>query len=136
MKADEPSNGQALTAELRRYFRIGTRTRRYRQAPDGGVDDLHNNMIREIEATCMHGPAFPRAAVLQAGWAAVLSYEKHYLGYRMNPLLRRHIELMSPWRFSAMLGDMVDAGVSNVGEGERFFRLMALQLAETGELNT
>jgi len=128
------TDGQALAAELRRYFRISTRTRRYRKSPVGGRDDLHSRMIEEIEAVCVHGPAFPRAMALKPGWGAVLSYQKHYLDYRMDPLLRRHIELMSPWRFSALLGEMVDAGVTNVGQGERFFREMGRQPAAAGTL--
>lgn len=124
-----PTAGQQLTAELRRYFRIGTRTRRYRKSPWGGRDDLHASMIREIEAVCSFPNGSPRDGLLKPGWPAVLSYEKHYLGYRMNGLLRRHIELMSPWQFSALLGRMVDAGVSNVGEGEQFFREMAREMA-------
>ena len=129
------TDGQAVTAELRRYFRIGTRTRRYRTSPVGGRDDLHARMIEEIEAVCVYGPGFPRAAALKPARGAALSYEKHYLDYRMNPLLRRHIELMSPWRFSALLGEMVDAGVTNVGQGEQFFREMARKLAAAGTLS-
>ncbi|MFY1595579.1 hypothetical protein [Micromonospora sp. WMMD737] len=118
--------GQGLTAELRRYFRIGTRTPRYRRSPVGGREDLHTAMVREIEFVCTHGETHSRAAALKAGWGAALSYEKHYEGYRIDPVLRREIELLSPYRFAALLGRMVDAGVTNTGEGERFFREMSM----------
>jgi hypothetical protein len=54
-----------------------------------------------------------------------MSYRKHYDGYRMDPALRRHISEMSAWQFAALLGRMVDAGVANTGDGERFFAAMA-----------
>jgi hypothetical protein len=34
---------------------------------------------------------------------------------------------MTPWAFSAFLGDMLDAGVTNVGQAEVFFADMSRQ---------
>jgi hypothetical protein len=131
----DTTSGQLLTAELRRFFRIGTRTRRHRESPFGGTDDLDARMVEEIKLSAtIPGPGGPDDALLRPGWAAVLSHRVHYLGYRVDPTLRRHVELMTAWQFSALLGRMLDAGATNVGEGERFFRQMARELhqASTG----
>lgn len=123
--------GQRLTAELRRYFRIGPRSRRYRTVQRWGRQDLHREITEAIEMACTQPLGFytqHATDALMPGWPALLSHQKHYDGYRMSPTLRRHIELMSPWQFSALLGRMVDAGVTNVGEGERFYSAMAAEL--------
>jgi hypothetical protein len=120
--------GQSLTAALRRYFSIGPRTRRYRKSPFGShLVDLHAEMIEAIEqAACYPGSFAPATNdALSGAYGVALSYEKHVGGYRIDGTLRYHISEMSPWQFSALLGQMVDAGVETTGAGERFFSEMA-----------
>jgi hypothetical protein len=119
--------GQELTAALRRYFTVGTRTRRHRTDGNGYRQDLHAEMIEGI----MNAAQFPgyycagTQEALHAGFGAALAYDKHVYGYRIDGTLRQTITSMSPWQFAGLLGRMVDAGVTNTGEGERFFAGMA-----------
>jgi hypothetical protein len=114
--------GQALTATLRRYFSVGTRTRRYRKGAD-----LHAEMTEAI----MFAAQLPgyhteqTQAALAAGFGAALAYDKHVRGYRVRGELSAKINAMTPWQFAALLGEMADAKVTNTGEGERFFAGMA-----------
>jgi len=48
MTTTQATAGQELTATLRRYFSVGTRTRRYRM-DEYGRRDLHAAMIEAIE---------------------------------------------------------------------------------------
>ena len=116
------SAGQELTATLRRYFSVGPRSHRYR---DGS--DLHRDMVRALfNAAWYPGYYVPETQdALHAGFGAALAYDKHVGGYRIDGTLRARISAMSPWHFAAMLGGMVDAGVTCTGDGERFFAAMA-----------
>lgn len=118
--------GQELTATLRRYFSVGPRTRRYRPRGDYR-QDLHHSMTEAIALAVTHPGYFGEemTAALRPGWGAFLAYDKHVGGYRIDGTLRQHITSMSPWRFSALLGAMVDAGVTCTGDGERYFADMA-----------
>ncbi len=118
--------GQVLAATLRKNFRIGTRTRRYGTV-FGHRADLHAAMIEAVEnAVQFPGYYSPeKTDILRAAWGAAMSYRKHYDGYRMNSVVRRRISEMSAYQFAALLGRMVDAGVTNTGSGERFFAAMA-----------
>jgi hypothetical protein len=126
MTATTTTAGQELTAALRRYFSVGTRTRRYRKS-NGYRADLHRDMIEAI----MNAAQFPgyfcegTQNALSAGFGTALSYEKHVSGYRVSGTLAYRINSMSPWQFAALLGRMVDAGVTCTGDGERFFSEMA-----------
>lgn len=114
-KAQTP--GTALTDELRRYFSVGPRTRRYRKSTD-----LHTEMIQAI-ATAAQYPGYYHESLqtaLRSGIGAALSYEKHVSGYRISGAKIADINALSPWQFAAFLGQMVDAGIENVGQGERF----------------
>jgi hypothetical protein len=66
---------------------------------------------------------------LHPAYGAALAYTKHVTGYRISGTLAYHINSLSPWHFAALLGDMVDAGVTNTGEGERFFQAMTREVA-------
>lgn len=118
--------GQILADTLRKSFHIGTRTSRYGKI-FGVRTDLHTALVEAIEnAVQLPGYYEPdRTEVYRTAWGAALSYRKHYDGYRMDPVLRLHISNMTAWQFAALLGRMVDAGVTNAGEGERFFAAMA-----------
>lgn len=119
--------GQQLTATLRRYFSVGPRTRRYRKGAD-----LHAGMIEALYLAAQYPGYYcqPTQDALHAGYGAALSYSKHVGGYRIDGSLAASIQAMSPWAFAAMLGAMVDAGVTCTGDGERFFAAMAREQRE------
>lgn len=120
------TTGQALADELRRYFRIGTRTRRYRTV-SGYRTDLHADMIEALHfAATMPGYYSENTHnLLRPGFGAHLSWAKHVDGHRINSVLRWRLGEMTPYQLAGLLGRMVDAGVTNAGEGERFFRQVA-----------
>jgi len=122
MTTTKNTAGQDLTAALRRYFPLGTRTRRYR---DGR--DMHAEMVEAIQyAATMPGYFVERTQdALAPGFGTALAYEKHVQGYRINGTLACEINSMSAWNFAALLGQMVDAGIQTTGDGERFFADMA-----------
>ncbi len=123
------SAGQILAAELRRMLRIGTRTGRYGKV-FGVRSDLHAEMIETIE-NAVTLPGYhntERTEILRAAWGAVLSYRKHYDGHRMDSVLRWKISEMSAYQFAALLGRMVDAGITTTGDGETFFAAMAREI--------
>ncbi len=121
--------GQILADTLRANFGIGTRTRRYGKLY-GYRADLHLAMIETIEnAVQLPGYYSPaKTEILRTAWGAAMSYRKHACGYRLDGVLAQHINALSAYRFAALLGRMVDAGVSNTGEGERFFAAMAREV--------
>jgi hypothetical protein len=118
--------GQELTAALRRYFSVGTTTRRWRKA-DGYRQDLHAEMTEAVMNAARYPGYFTEKTqdALSAGFGAALSYGKHVQGYRVDGTLAMRINAMSAWQFAALLGEMTDAGVTCTGEGERFFSAMA-----------
>lgn len=127
MTTTQNTAGQALTATLRRYFSVGTRTRRFRVNEYGHRTDVHADMIEALVITAQYGGYYTEAttSAFRPGYGTALAYEKHILGFRADCTLIRQINEMTPWQFAALLGRMVDAGVTNVGEGERFFSGMA-----------
>lgn len=115
--------GQQLAAMLRKVERIGTRTRRYRK----GLD-MHQAMIEAIRNATVY-PGYwtgEKHAVLSGAWTVFANWSKHVDGGRIDPVLASKIAQLSPWRFAALLGEMVDAGVTNTGEGEIFFSNLKL----------
>jgi hypothetical protein len=127
MTTTQTTAGQELAATLRRYFPIGTRTRRYRKDSYGCRQDLHAKMAEAITyAATLPGYHTERTQVaLAAGFGAALPYDKHVKGHRVPGILAQRINAMTPWQFAGLLGDLVDAGVTSTGEGERFFAEMA-----------
>jgi hypothetical protein len=119
-KAQTP--GTTLTAELRHYFHIGSSTRHYRKSRLGNRQDLHNEMVEAIESAAAYAGYFhqPMQDALTNAGPVACSYRKHVGGYRLNGNIIAAINSLSPWQFAAFLGQMVDAGISNVGEGEQF----------------
>ncbi|MFJ1539245.1 hypothetical protein ACIODS_11950 [Micromonospora chalcea] len=118
MQENAATTGQELAAELRRYFKIGTRTRRYRNGTD-----LHADMLEAIKTVAHYPGCYSERTEkpLRAAFGAFLAYNKHVDGYRIDGTLHRRITELSPYQFAAFLGRMVDAGVTNPGEGERYF---------------
>jgi hypothetical protein len=129
-----PSAGQALTAELRRYFSVGTRTRRARRDRNGDRQDLPRDMLEALHYAAQYPGYYTPAteAAFRPGFGAALAYDKHVNGYRIDGALRWRITEMSPWRLAELFGQMVDAGVTCTGDGERFFADMAraMRIAE------
>jgi hypothetical protein len=116
------TDGQALTAELRRYFSVGTRTRKHRNG-----HDLHADMIEALRNATIYPGYYTTStnAIFASAWAIACAYGKHIEGYRIDGTLHYRIATMTPYQFAALLGRMVDAGVQNNGDAERFFVEMA-----------
>lgn len=126
--AANSTKGQIFAREMRSYLHIGPRTRRFaskKWTEDGHRDVL--NLIAEANNTPGMRNA-DREAIFQTGFAALCSYEKHIAGYRAAATLVAHIDSMTPHHFVGLIADMIDAGISNVGEGERFFAEMARRI--------
>lgn len=123
--------GQQLTDTLRAMFHVGARTRRYR-GRDARRLDLHAEMVIAIETAVTLPGCYTKAmdAALRPGWGTACSYRKHVQGYRIDGTLARHINDLSPWRFAALLGRMVDANVTNTGGGELFFDQMTREIRQ------
>ncbi|MEU1273004.1 hypothetical protein [Streptomyces sp. NPDC005799] len=119
------TKGQQFTKDMRKNLGIGTRTRRFRN----GLD-LHVDILECIQhATFDAGWYRPeREELFRAAFGAWQSYNKHIAGYRANSNVISHINALSPWQFCALLGEMVDAEITNVGQGERFFADMARRI--------
>jgi hypothetical protein len=115
------TNGAALAAELRRRYGIGPRTRRYRKT-GGYREDLHRTMVESLIYAAQYEGYYsePAQSLFAAAVPVARSYQKHVEGYRISGVKVAVIQAMAPWRFAAFLGQMVDAGITNVGEGERF----------------
>lgn len=112
----------ATTKTLRRYFRISPRTRRWRQG-----EDMFDRMLTAVEhAACQPGYfSETTEQALAPAFGAVNAYRKHIDGYRIDGETISRIKSLSPWQFAGLIGQMVEAGVTNTGEGERFFNAMA-----------
>jgi hypothetical protein len=84
----EPTAGQQLTATLRRYFSIGTTTRRYRTGRDGHRD-MHQAMAEALMYAAQYPGYFSEATqdALRAGFGTALAYEKHVIGCRIDGTL-------------------------------------------------
>lgn len=126
MTTTTKTQGQELTDTLRRYFSVGTRTRRYRK----GLN-LNEAMLEAIQVATTYAGYYTGDTnrAFQSAWMVYVAYSKHVGGYRIDGTLRRRITEMTPYQFAALLGRMVDAGVTNCGEGERFFAEMARGVA-------
>jgi hypothetical protein len=125
------TDGGELAATPRRYFHVGPRTRRYR-ADKWGRSDLHREMCEAVmyAAQCPGYYSEATEAALRPGFGTALSYGKHVMGCRIDGTLACHINSLSAWQFSALLVQMVDAGVTCTGDGERFFAEMARKVQQ------
>jgi hypothetical protein len=117
--------GQLFARTMREYLGIGTRTRTRRL----GLN-LHDEILEAVQrASYEAGYHTPdRQAIFGTASSACRSYEKHIRGYRAHGNVIAHINQLSPWQFCALLGEMVDADITNVGEGERWFADLARSL--------
>lgn len=121
------TKGQAFAREMRAYLHIGARTRRFAKR---WIADGHRDVMQAIaDANNYRGSLdSEREAIFRTAFSALCSWEKHIDGYRADAALISHINAMTPHQFVGLIGDMIDAGISNVGEGERFFAEMSRRL--------
>lgn len=119
------TTGQIFAREMRAYLHIGPRTRRFNSKK--WDSDGHRDVMQAIaDANNFPGASdAKRQAIFQTAFAALCSWEKHIDGYRADAVLVSHINLMTPHQFVGLIADMIDAEITNVGEGERFFADMA-----------
>lgn len=122
------TTGQTFAREMRKNHGIGTRTRRFTRRA------LEGDMFREVLLSIAHANNEPgyyserREAIFRTAYAALSSYEKHITGYRANPEVITHIAALTPWQFCNLIAEMIDAKVTNTGEGEAFFRAMGQRI--------
>lgn len=119
------TKGQRFAKDMRKNLGIGTRTPLRRL----GLN-LRQSILEAVQnATYTTGYYLPaREELFREAAAAMRSYEAHIAGYRVNGDLVAHINALSPWQFCNLLGQMIDAGVTNTGQGEQFFREMGQAL--------
>lgn len=118
------TKGQQLAATLRRLHKVGTRTRRYR-----GRLSVVESMLESISNAANQYPGYYTGEtyqVLSSAAAVYWAWQKHVEGYRIRPELCAQIKALSPWQTAKLLGQMVDAGITNNGEGEMFFAQLKL----------
>jgi hypothetical protein len=117
--------GRRFAKDMRENLGIGTNTPRRRS----GLD-LHAEILECVRNATWYPGYYgeTRTELFRKAYGAVLSYDKHIAGYRASGDVISHINNLSPYQFSALIGRMVDAGITNVGEGEQFFYAMARDL--------
>lgn len=119
------TKGQQFAKDMRKNLGIGTRTPLRRL----GLN-LRQSILEAVQnatyTTGYYAPA--REELFRKAAAAMRSYDAHIAGYRVNGDLVAHINAMSPWQFCNLIGQMIDAGVTNTGQGERYFREMGRAL--------
>ncbi|MEY9839438.1 hypothetical protein [Streptacidiphilus sp. EB103A] len=122
--ASRSTRGQNFAREMRSYLRIGTRSRRFQTGR--WILDGHRDVLTLIaEAHTRSGSTERRREDLfRSAFAAMCAWHKHIDGYRAHPALVLRINSMTPHQFCGLLGEMIDAGVSNNWEGEEFFAAM------------
>ena len=119
------TKGQQFAKDMRKNLGIATRTRRFRK----GLD-LHAEILECIQHAVFDAGWYlqQREELFRAAFGAWQSYNKHIAGYRADSNVITHINSLSPYQFCNLLGRMVDAGITNVGEGERFFQQLRAAL--------
>lgn len=119
--------GQQFAKRMRNNLGIGTRTRRYRKGAD-----LHATILECITNNAWYPGYYTgdRAELFSLAYGPWMAYDKHIAGHRASASVTAHVNALSPWQFCALLGEMVDAGIANAGQGERFFTALARRLYE------
>lgn len=120
------TTGQQFASLIRETLRIGTRTRRHRRINRTSkvTDDLHQEILETVEYAITNSRDFSEAeiALYRAAWGAVCSWEKHITSGRASAEQCRYLNALSPWQLAQLLGEMADDGVTNTGQGERWFQ--------------
>ncbi|MFF5445510.1 hypothetical protein [Streptomyces sp. NPDC012888] len=119
------TRGQQFAKTMRYTLSIGTRTRRHTAGRD-----LHAEILDAINETNLYPGCRNEEteAIFRTALAAYWSHQKHIAGYRVDCRLVAHINAMSPWQFCNLLGRMIDADITNVGEGELFYAELRTEL--------
>lgn len=120
------SAGTEFAKMVRKNFGISARTRTYR----GGMN--MKNEILEAIANANNYPGYyseAKTELFRPAFPVMLAYAKHVQGGRVDPMVAYQIEMMSPWQFAGLLGEMIDAGITNNFEGEIFFQNMRQSVA-------
>jgi hypothetical protein len=90
------------------------------------LKDLHVEIAEAVKRSAFepgwHTPE--RQTVFHTAFNAWASYDAHILGYRVSGTVVCHVTGLSPWQLCQLFGEMIDAGITNVGQGERFFNQM------------
>jgi hypothetical protein len=120
------TKGQNFAREMRAHFHIGARTRRFDSKK--WQQDGHRDVMQAIADANNYPTDSEREAIFRTAFTALCSWEKHIDGCRADARLVAHINSMTPHQFVALIGDMVDAEITNVGQGELFFADMARRL--------
>ena len=111
--------GQDFATAARKNLGIGPRSTKNAAA-------LKRDMLAAVETACTfpksYGPE--RTAIFRTAFGVVSGYRKHIDGYRVDGNTRYQIEQMTPYQFASFIGKQIDAGVTNVGEAERFYAAM------------
>lgn len=124
--AARSTKGQIFAREMRSYLHIGARTRRFDSKK--WMNDGHRDVMQAIADANNYPGGTEREAIFRTASAALRCWEKHIAGYRADAVLVSRINSMTPHQFVGLIGDMIDAEISNVFEGERFFADMAGRL--------
>jgi hypothetical protein len=111
--------GQIFARDMRKNLGIGTRTRIRRNGRN-----LHEVILECIENASQVDGYYTeqRQEIFRTATGAYRSYDTHITSPRFDGNFIAHIKGLSPWQLCNLLGDMVDAGVTSTGQGERYFR--------------
>lgn len=111
--------GQTFARDMRKNLGIGTRTRTNRRGRN----------LAEVILECVDNASQVdgyyterRQEIFRTATAAVRSYDTHIVSPRFDGNFIADIKALTPWQLCNLLGDMVDAGVTNTGQGEQYFR--------------
>ncbi len=120
------TTGQQFAAALRTSFRINGKSRDRR---DGGSikADMLESVENAVQFEGYYGPE--RTELSRAAFGAVQSHRKHVEGYRIDGMVAYEISKLTPYQFAGYLGAMIDAGVTNCGQGEVYYARMRQAVA-------
>ena len=126
----EMTDGQTFAKAICKYMSIGPTTKRYRRIKGSHFDhDLHADILANVEIAATDPKFFSsteQASALALAIAPVRSHRKHVQGCRINGTKIAKIQSLTAWQFVQYLASMIDAGITNVGEAEEFYRKMEI----------
>lgn len=121
------TTGQTFATALRRTHHINTRTRWSRDGYSRieGTHNLRTEMTQTILDAGQHPEWFgDDGEALRAGFNPILGWMKHVGhvdGGRVDAVQAAALRQLGPYRWIALLAEMVDAGITNTGEAELWF---------------